>query len=96
MEVQWWRCSGGGAADAAGSGSGVGAEIEIGRNEVWETVFVGDDILKYVDSSFCRKDCRYRILCSFEGAGVRDIEGRETMLYRIMAGSSWLWSPWCE
>ena len=37
---------------------------------------MGDEIIKYVDSSFCRKDCRHRILCSFEGAGVRDIEGR--------------------
>uniref|UniRef100_A0A8C4QGC4 SGNH hydrolase-type esterase domain-containing protein n=1 Tax=Eptatretus burgeri TaxID=7764 RepID=A0A8C4QGC4_EPTBU len=39
-------------------------------------VFVADEMMKYVDSSFCRKDCRHRILCSFEGAGVRDIEGR--------------------
>ena len=38
--------------------------------------FCGDETIKYVDSSFCRKDRRYRILCSFEGAGVRDIEGR--------------------
>ena len=43
------------------------------------TVFVGDETIKYVDiaSSFC-KDHRHRILCSFEGAGVMDIEGRET------------------
>ena len=34
-----------------------GTAIEIGRNEVWETVFVGDEIIKYVDSSFSRKDC---------------------------------------
>ena len=27
---------------------------------------------------------------------VRDIEGRETMLCRIRAERSWLWSPWCE
>ena len=79
----------GGVGGAAGAGSGGCAAIEVGRNEVWERVFVGDEIIKYVDSSFCRKDCRYRILCSFEG--VRDIEGRETMLYRIRAGSSWLW-----
>ena len=65
--------SGGGAV---GAGSGDGAAIEIGRHEVWETVFVGDSMIKYVDSSFCRKDCRHRILCIFEGAGVRDIEGR--------------------
>ena len=37
---------------------------------------MGDETIKYVDSSFCRKDCRHRILCSFEGAGVRDIVGR--------------------
>ena len=37
---------------------------------------MGDETIKYVDSSFCRKDRRHRILCSFEGAGVRDIEGR--------------------
>ena len=37
---------------------------------------MGDEINKYVDSSFCRKDCGHRILCGFEGAGVRDIEGR--------------------
>ena len=61
---------------AAGAGSGVGAEILIGIYEVWETVFVGDETIKYVDSSFCWKDRRHRILCSFEGAGVRDIEGR--------------------
>ena len=36
-------------------GSGVGVEIEIGRHEVWETVFVGDETIKYVDSSFCRQ-----------------------------------------
>ena len=64
--------SGGGAV---GAGSGGGAAIEIGRHEVWETVFVGDEMIKYVDSSFCRKDCRRRFLCSFEGARVRDIEG---------------------
>ena len=40
-----------------GAGSGGGAAIEIGRNEVWETIFVGDEIIKYVDSSFSRKDC---------------------------------------
>ena len=44
---------------AVGAGSGGGAAIEIGRNEVWETVFVGDEIIKYVDSSFCSKDCRH-------------------------------------
>ena len=37
---------------------------------------MGDEIIEYVDSSFCRKDCGHRILCSFEGSGVRDIEGR--------------------
>ena len=37
---------------------------------------MGDEIIKYVDSSFCKKNCRHRILCSFEGAGVRDIDGR--------------------
>ena len=37
---------------------------------------MGDEIIKYVDSSFCRKDRRHRIMCNFEGAGVRDIEGR--------------------
>ena len=35
-----------------------------------------NETIKYVDSSFCRKDRRHRVLCSFEGAGVRDIEGR--------------------
>ena len=54
--------SGGGAAGAgsggcvAGVGSGEGAAIEIGIHAVWETVFVGDETIKYVDSSFCRKD----------------------------------------
>ena len=38
--------------------------------------FLGDETIKYVDSSFCRKDRRHRILGSFEGAGVWDIEGR--------------------
>ena len=33
-------------------------------------------MIKYVDSSFCRKDRRHRILCGFEGAGVKGIEGR--------------------
>ena len=70
----------GSGVGAAGEESGVGAEIEIGGHEVWETVFVGDEIIEYVDSSFSMKDRRHRILCSFEGAGVRDIEGRETML----------------
>ena len=37
---------------------------------------MGDETIKYVDPSFCRKDCRHRILFSFEGAGVGDIEGR--------------------
>ena len=37
---------------------------------------MGDETIKYVDSSFCRKYHRQRILCSFEGAGIRDIEGR--------------------
>ena len=37
---------------------------------------MGDEIIEYVDSSFCRKDHRHRILRSFEGAVVRDIEGR--------------------
>ena len=41
---------------AVGVGSGDGAAIEIGINEVWETAFVGDETIKYVDSSFCRKD----------------------------------------
>ena len=74
--------SGGGAAGAGsggcvvGVGSGEGAAIEIGIHAVWETVFVGDETIKYVYSSFCRKDHRHRILCSFEGAGVRDVEGR--------------------
>ena len=40
--------------------------MEIGRNEVWETVFVGDETIKYVDSSFLRKDRTHGILCSFE------------------------------
>ena len=61
-------------AGVASVGSGEDAAIEIGRNEVWKTIFVGDETIKYVDSSFCRKD--HRILCSFEGAGVRDVEGR--------------------
>ena len=47
-----------GSGGPVGVESGVGAAIEIGRNEVWETVFVGDETNKYVDSSFCRKDCR--------------------------------------
>ena len=51
--------SGGGAACAD---SGVGAEIEIGRNEVWETVFVVMRLLnmwilhsagRIVDLEFC-------------------------------------------
>ena len=37
---------------------------------------MGDETIKYVDSSFCRKDRRQRIICSFEGAGVMGIEGR--------------------
>ena len=37
---------------------------------------MGDETTKYVNPSFCRKDHKHRILCSFEGAGVRDIEGR--------------------
>ena len=57
------RTSSGGGAAVAGSscaadaGSVVCTAIEIGRNEVREIVFVGDEIIKYVDSSFCRKDC---------------------------------------
>ena len=66
VDVQRCAGSGGGAAgagsggyavgagsggDSVGAGSGVGAEIGIGRNEVWETVFVGDEIIKYVDSA---------------------------------------------
>ena len=43
-----------------------GLAIEIGRNEVWETVFVGDETIKFGDSSFCRKDRRHIITCSFE------------------------------
>ena len=34
----------------------VQAAIEIGRNEILETIFVGDETIKYVDSLFCRKD----------------------------------------
>ena len=37
---------------------------------------MGDEMIKYVDSFFCRRDRRHRILCSFEGARVRNIEGR--------------------
>ena len=48
----------GGGRGAVSAGSGGCAAIEVGRNEVWETVFVGDEIIKYVDSSFCRTDCR--------------------------------------
>ena len=66
----------GSGGDAVGAGRGECVAIEIGRNEVWETVFVGDKMIKYVYSSFCRKDCRRRIICSFEGAAVRDIEQR--------------------
>ena len=55
----------GGGDGAAGEESGVGAEIEIARHEEWETVLLGDETIKYVDSSFCRKDRRDRILCSF-------------------------------
>ena len=69
-------CAAGGVGGAAGAGSGGCVAIEVGRNEVWERVFVGDEIIKYVDSSFCRTDCEHRILCSFEGAGVRDIDRR--------------------
>ena len=64
------------AKPTSGLGSGEGAAIEIGRNEVWETAFVDDETIKYVDSSFCRQDRRDGVLCSCEGAGVRDIEGR--------------------
>ena len=56
-------------------GIGEDTAMEIGRNEVWETVFVSDETM-YVDSSFCMKDQRHKILCSFEGTGVRDIDGR--------------------
>ena len=59
---------------AAGAHSGDGAAIEIGRNDVWETIFVVDSAIKYVDSSFCRKDHKRRIMCSFDGAGVRNIK----------------------
>ena len=32
--------------DVTSDGSGVGAAIEIGTNEVWETVFVGDETIR--------------------------------------------------
>jgi len=35
-----------------GAGTGEGGAIEIGRNEFWGTVFVGDETIKCVDSSF--------------------------------------------
>ena len=56
------------------AGRDEGAAIEIGHSEARETLFVSDETIKYVDSSFCRKDWRHRILCSFEGAGVRDMK----------------------
>ena len=48
---------------------------------------MGDEILhsagRIVDIEFC--------VVLKEQEGVRDIEGRETMLYRVPAGRSWLW-----
>ena len=38
---------GAGNSGAASVGSGEGTAIEIGGNEVWETVFVGDEMIKY-------------------------------------------------
>jgi len=78
--------------DALTVGSGEGTAIEIGRNEVCETVFVGDETMKYVVSSFFRKHCGDIIMCSFERAGVRDIEGRvNDIVSGHGIGRSWWW-----
>ena len=37
---------------------------------------MGDETMRYVDSSSCRKSRRHRILHSFKGAEVRGIKGR--------------------
>ena len=43
--------------------------VKGGMNKVRETVFVGDETFKYVDSSSCRKD-RTHSCVLFEGTGV--------------------------
>ena len=59
-------------------------------------VFVVDETIKYVDSSFCRKDRRHRILCSFEGAGVGDIEGRVNYIVSGYGRKKWVVILRCE